>query len=127
VLYVDTSAAVKLVLEEDESEALAAFFAAADTALITSRVGMVELRQVGRRGGAGSDRADAVSAALTAIEVDDAVERLAVGLDPSLRTLDAIHLATALAVGDGLDGFVCYDARLAAAARAVGLPVVAPA
>ena len=45
----------------------------------------------------------------------------------NLRSLDAIHLAFALALGDELDAFVTYDARLADAARANGLPVVAPA
>ena len=44
-----------------------------------------------------------------------------------LGTLDAIHLATALALGDELDAFVTYDDRLADAARALGLPVVRPA
>ena len=43
------------------------------------------------------------------------------------RTLDAIHLATAIALGPELDAFVTYDDRLADAARAVGLPVVRPA
>ena len=45
---------------------------------------------------------------------------------PSLRTLDAIHLQTALEVGD-VDEFICYDERLAGAARAAGLVAVAPA
>ena len=46
---------------------------------------------------------------------------------PLLRTLDAIHLATALALVPDLDAFVTYDDRLAEAARALGLPVVRPA
>ncbi|MEA2549919.1 MAG: uncharacterized protein QOE42_2517, partial [Chloroflexota bacterium] len=46
---------------------------------------------------------------------------------PTLRTLDAIHLATALALQPDLDGFATYDDRLAAAARGLGLPVVSPA
>lgn len=45
----------------------------------------------------------------------------------SLRTLDAIHLATALGLGAELDAFVTYDNRLAEAARSLGLPVVSPA
>jgi hypothetical protein len=43
-----------------------------------------------------------------------------------VRTLDAIHLATALELGDELTAFVCYDDRLSAAAAALGLPVVTP-
>ncbi len=53
-----------------------------------------------------------------------AVRRRAAAL-PGLRTLDAIHLATALEA-PGLDAFLCYDARLAAAARSTGLPVLSP-
>jgi predicted nucleic acid-binding protein len=45
----------------------------------------------------------------------------------ALRTLDAIHLATAMALAPGLDAFVTYDDRLAEAARALGLPVIRPA
>jgi predicted nucleic acid-binding protein len=126
VLYVDTSAAVKLLLAEDESDALAAFLEARDVPLLTSRVGVVELRRVGRRGGARADRADAVAASFTVIELDSAIEDLAVRLDPRLRALDAVHLASALAVGDLLSGFVCYDERLAGAAARAALPVVSP-
>jgi hypothetical protein len=86
----------------------------------------VELRRVGRRSGAGADRADALAATLVVVELDETVERHAVSIDPSLRAPDAIHLATALAAGDSLDGFVCYDARLAAAAESLGLTVLAP-
>ena len=52
----------------------------------------------------------------------------AAALNPAtLRTLDAIHLATALELRDELTAFVCYDDRLSAAARDLGMPVVAPA
>ena len=127
MLYVDTSASVKLLLVEEESDALEEFLRSADVPLLTSRVGVVELRRVGRRGGASADRADAVAATFTTIELDAAAEGLAVGLDSGLRTLDAVHLASALAMGDELGGFVCYDARLTEAATRIGLPVVAPA
>lgn len=127
MLYVDTSASVKLLLAEEESHALLAFLRSEDLPLLTSRVGVVELRRVGRRGGASADRADALAATFAVIELDATVERLAVGLDPKLRSLDAVHLVSAAAVGDALTGFVCYDARLSEAAARIGLPVVAPA
>ena len=62
-------------------------------------------------------------------EVDRTIAALAAALEPphKLRTLDAIHLATALALRSELDAFVTYDDRLAEAARALGLPVVRPA
>jgi hypothetical protein len=127
VLYLDTSAAAKLLVEEAESGALGELLRSAGTSLVTSRVGVVELRRVGRRSGAGADRADALSATLVVVELDETVERHAVERNLDLRALDAIHLATALAAGDSLDGFVCYDAHLAAAAESVGLTVLAPA
>lgn len=59
---------------------------------------------------------------------DPAIARAAGDLAPfSLRTLDAIHLASALARGPELDAFLTYDDRLAEAARSLGLPVVRPA
>lgn len=127
MLYLDTSAAAKLLLEEEESDALGEFLRSAETPLMTSRVGIVELRRVGRRSGAGADRADALAASLVVVELDETVERRAIVIDPGLRTLDAIHLATALAAAESVDGFVCYDVHLAAAAESLGLTVHAPA
>jgi len=60
------------------------------------------------------------------VELDETVERHAITIDPGLRSLDAIHLATAIAAAESIDGFVCYDVRLADAARALGLTVLAP-
>ena len=124
--YLDTSATAKLLVAEAESDALSDFLRRTGGLLMTSRVGIIELRRVGRKSGAGADRADALAATLVIAEVDQTLEHQAVHVDPSLRTLDAIHLATALAAGDALDGFVCYDTRLARAAGDVGLRVLSP-
>ena len=60
--------------------------------------------------------------------MDDTVLAIARRLDPSeLRSLDAIHLATALSIGGDLGALFSYDDRLAAAATAAGLRVLAPA
>jgi len=65
--------------------------------------------------------------ALTLVDVTAAVFEVAGRLDPvGLRSLDAVHLATALDLGDDLEGLVTYDDRLADAATANGVPVVAP-
>ena len=126
MLYLDTSATAKLLLEEAESDALGNYLRSAERPLLTSRVGIVELRRVGRRIDAGADRADALAASLVIVELDETVERHAITIDPGLRSLDAIHLATAIAAAESIDGFVCYDVRLADAARALGLTVLAP-
>ena len=126
MLYLDTSATAKLLLAEVESDALREYLRVSNTLLLASRVGVLELRRVGRRIAGGADRADAVAATLAVVELNEVVERIAVDLDPGLRALEAIHLATALAAGESLAGFVCYDARLASAARTVGLNVLAP-
>lgn len=127
MLYLDTSATARLLIEEPESKALGDFLRSARTQLVTSRVGVVELRRIGRRIDAGADRADALAASLVVVELNEMIERQAITIDPGLRSLDAIHLATALVAADSIDGFVCYDVRLAAAATALGLAVLAPA
>jgi uncharacterized protein len=125
VLYLDTSATAKLLQEEAQSRALGRYLRSVDAPLVTSRVGIVELRRVGRRVGA-ADRADALAATLVVVELDEIVERGALEVDARLRTSDAIHLATAILMGDELTAFVCYDERLATAASASRLSVVAP-
>lgn len=126
MLYLDSSATLKLVRQEPESAALTGFLEEVDDTLVTSRVGIVELRRVARRGGASTDRADAIAGTLEIIELDAGVEGIAVTLAPELRALDAIHLASALTSRELLGGFVCYDHRLADAATREGLPVMAP-
>ena len=90
----------------------------------TSVVGEIEVRQVAARAGAD---ADAVLAPLSLIELDGPIRRSAGGVgSPALRSLDAIHLATALSLGDDLGAFCCYDTRLAADAETAGLTVLSP-
>ena len=61
------------------------------------------------------------------VDVDPALVRIASAVSPvGLRTLDAIHLASAIALGSALEAFVTYDRRLAKAAREAGLPVASP-
>ena len=61
------------------------------------------------------------------LELDADIRRAAADLsDPGLRTLDAIHLATALSLGERCGAFFAYDDRLIAAARAHGLTVTVP-
>ncbi len=126
--YLDASALVKLVVSEPETTALERAILDRD-ALFTSEVGAVELRRaIGRTGHpAAADQAEAVLDAVFLADLTPAIGAQAGRLQPpSLRTLEAIHVATAasLALPD-LD-FITYDERQAAAARAHGLRVLQP-
>jgi predicted nucleic acid-binding protein len=74
------------------------------------------------------DRLEKELSGVTLIRLEEAVQTLAGAIGPPrLRSLDAIHLASALSIGDYPEAFVTYDDRLADAARAVGLNVLTPA
>ncbi len=123
--YADASALVKLVIGEPESASMHAFIEAFDE-VVTSQVGIIETRRTASRRGGPTGLLDTVLAAVGALEIDAAIAATAAVLEPpSLRTLDAIHLASALSLYH-VDAFVTYDARLAEAARAIGLPVASP-
>jgi predicted nucleic acid-binding protein len=128
LLYLDSSAVMKLVFEEAETAALETFLI--DRPLrVSSSLARVEVMRAARSVGDGlvNRHADGVLAALTLIAPDAALLAHAVNLDPiSLRALDAIHLATAVALLPDIDGMVVYDVRLADAARQAGLTVWAP-
>jgi predicted nucleic acid-binding protein len=126
--YLDASALVKLAVHEPESAALEAAVRQRD-ALITSTVGAIELqRALARTRKAGAiEQASAVLDAMFLADMTAAVRSRAGRLEPaSLRTLDAIHVATALSLVLPDLEFVTYDDRQAAAARACGLSVVQP-
>jgi len=97
---------------------------------VASALAATEVHRALRRAGASAAvrrRADAVLAGLVLVWVDEPVLRRAASFaDPALRALDAIHLATAMSLGDDPDAFVTYDARLARAARRQRLKVVHP-
>lgn len=124
--YLDASALVKLVIAEVESVALHRWYVEAER-LVTSRIGVIEtIRATSRMPFDPAHRAK-VMGDVEVVELQDPIARSAASVPPStLRTLDAIHLASALAIGE-LDAFVTYDDRLAAAARSAGLTVVRPA
>jgi len=127
--YIDTSALAKLVVAEPETAALQAWFAERERNPVSCDLARTELLRSVRR--AAPDcvvRAREVLDSVTLIEVTTAMFEGAGLLDPAiLRTLDAVHLAAALVLGDELDGLVTYDDRLAQAALANGITVIAPA
>jgi uncharacterized protein len=126
--YLDTSALVKLVVSQGETAALRAWMGEAERTPVSCDLARTELLRAVRR--AAPDRvvqARAVLDSITLLNVTTSVFEQAGRLDPAvLRSLDAIHLAAALSLGDDLDGIVTYDERLAEAAQSNGIPVTAP-
>ena len=124
--YLDASALVKLIVEERESPVLRTYLAKV-TDWLTSRVAEVEVaRTVRRRTDIPEPDLTALWSPVSFIELDSLIAALAASLLPAaLRSLDAIHLATAITAGPSA-AFVTYDDRLAAAARANGLKVESP-
>ena len=126
--YLDTSALVKLVVAEPQTAALRSWLTATDRDPVASDLVRTELlRAVQRVVPDRALQARQVLDSLTLLQVTSAVFAAAGRLDPTaVRSLDAIHLAAALELGDDLDGLVTYDDRLAAAAISNGVAVVAP-
>ena len=124
--YLDTSAFMKLVCAEAESSALRRDLAGRD--LLSSALLVVEGRRASRRyGEIASRRARAALTAITLLPLDEAILDAASEVGPAeLRSLDAVHLATLISLGDDLERVYCYDARLTGAAKALGITVSQP-
>ena|SRR5438094_8133076 len=126
--YLDTSAVAKLVMVEPESGALDNFLRnrplQAAAALLRTEV----LRAAMRVSQAHVAQARRLLASLAFVEVDRSLlDHAGTLMPPEMRSLDAIHVAAALALGDDLGEFVTYDRRMQAAAQQWGLVVVSPA
>lgn len=127
VWYLDTSAALKLLIQEAGSDALTSAINLQRPTLISSLLLETELRRAGHRGvGVTQQAATALLARVTLVEAPASLFREA-GLLPgsTLGSLDALHLATAIRLD--VDALVTYDHRLADAAQATGLGVLSPA
>jgi predicted nucleic acid-binding protein len=129
VWYLDTSAAVKLVVAEPGSRALRRWLAGRDGQVVASDLVRTELLRATRRSAPDTVvQARAVLDALVLLTMPTSVFERAAMLEPELlRSLDALHLAAALELGDDLEGIVTYDERMGTAAEAMGIRVVAPA
>lgn len=129
MIYLDTSALLKLIRQEDETAALIEWLELRpDESVVTSELGRVEVLRAARRiGGQMLAEALAVVGDIDLVSLDRAVQDIACDLDdPLLRTLDALHLASALLLGSHLTAFVAYDLRLIDAADGAGLIVDTP-
>jgi uncharacterized protein len=129
MIYLDTSAALKLVVAEPETGRLELWMAEhAGIPRVSSRLLRIEmLRAVTRAAPHQIRRANVVLSAIALLSMDDVAPAAEVIGDKTLRSLDAIHLATAHEIRTDLSAFVCYDKRLRDSAHALGLPVEAPA
>jgi uncharacterized protein len=133
IFYVDASALVKLVRDEDESSALRAYLAGAD--LVSSELILTEVPRAVQRAVANEpalprdlllERAGELIDALALRPLDRGLLAGAGALaEPTLRALDAIHVASAVDLHP-IEAFVTYDERQAAAARLAGLRTMAP-
>ena len=126
MFFLDTSALVKLVIDEPGSEGVRRFLG--DGALASSMLVVTELpRAVLRRARVAREVIDGTLAGMMLVGLDHELLRTAGRLQPpGLRSLDAIHLAAAITLREELDAFVAYDERLLDAASALGLPVASP-
>jgi predicted nucleic acid-binding protein len=133
VFYADTSALVKLVRDEAESDALRAYLAGSD--LVSSELVLTEIPRAVRRAAADEpvlpldvllERAGELIDAVALRSLDRALLAGAGALtEPALRALDAIHVITAIDLHP-IEAFVTYDERQAAVARLTGLRTMAP-
>ena len=125
--YLAPSAYVKLIVEEPESAALHRELAEWSAWVSSALLGVEAVRAGRRLGETIADSAEASLSDIALIPLDDQVLAITRRLDPGeLRSLDAIHLATALSIGTDLAALFSYDDRLTTAATAAGLRVLAP-
>jgi uncharacterized protein len=130
LIYLDSSALVKLAVTEPESGALAEWLRTSAPAIrVSSPLVRVEVPRAVWRADPGSlPQAYTIVRRLREIRISDAVLTRAAGVRPNvLRTLDAIHVASAMSIRDDLTALVSYDKRMLAAAQEVGLPTACPA
>lgn len=127
-LYLDSSAFVKFAVEEPETAALRRFLADRASRRVSSALLRTESLRAVRH--LGADALATVREGLRRVDligIDDRILDAAGTLEPRvLRALDAIHMATAQAVGDDLEVIVTYDDRMVEAARLLGLSTATP-
>ena len=130
MIYFDASALVKLVFEETESAALAEWLTVrADVPKVSSDLSTIELLRTCRRVDEDAvEGANLLLAGIDLLPMDRAIVEKAATLVPTeLRSLDAIHLASALSMKANLTALVAYDVRLCSAAAEAGIEVISPA
>ena len=127
MVYLDSSALVKLVIAEPESQALRRYLRSEPQRASCALARVEVLRAVRSHGAKALARARQVLRRVDMIQLDDDLLDDAATLDAGvLQSLDAIHLAAARTLGDELTTIVTYDGRMASAADGLGLVVETP-
>ncbi|MFI7304365.1 MULTISPECIES: type II toxin-antitoxin system VapC family toxin [Micromonospora] len=127
MIYLDSSALITLIAGRTYVTELQEFLASrAGMPMGTSSVGFVETVRTLDRIGDYPDAMQMLVRNFTEILVTEEVRDSAAALPAGIRTLDALHVASAQALGDALDTLVTYDKRMSDIAVSVGLPVAAP-
>lgn len=127
MVYLDSSALVKLVITETESTALRRYLRAEPRRASCALARVEVIRAVRPHGAAAVTRARRLLRRLDLVQIDDELLDTAAALDPGIvRSLDAIHLAAAELLGDELTALVTYDHRMTTAAVLIGLTVDTP-
>ena len=129
MIYLDSSALLKLVVAEDETEPLTSWLAErTGTAWVSSELATVEVVRAARRlDDTAVPAARILLERLDLVPLSGLVVRTAQDLcPPTLRSLDALHLASAMLLREDLTAFVAYDAALAGSAGDAGLVIVSP-
>ena len=124
--YLDTSAFVKTVIAERESQRLLSWLRDWPDRTSSALLRTEAIRAIRRHGSGAAERAREKIEELELLHLDRSILDAAADLDVEARTLDAIHLASALALGPDLGVVVTYDARVARAALELGIDTVAP-
>jgi uncharacterized protein len=127
VIYLDASALVTLVTGRPYASELRAFLAdSPEMPMGTSTIGFIETVRTLDRVGSYPTAMQDLLASFTEILVTDEIRDAAASLPGGVRTLDAVHIASAQAIGDALASLISYDKRMLDIAHSIGIPTAAP-
>lgn len=124
MIYLDTSAAAKALIDEADSEIVRRMFAE-DTQFVSSKLLAVELHAVADRQFIASDAVQELLDRVALVSLDDSLLDDAISMHSRLRTLDALHLATAVRLKGAISSIITFDKELAEAASRNGIPAAA--
>lgn len=129
MIYLDSCALIKLIIVEAESSALAGHLTRSGQRVLSSEIAVVETHRTMVRLGVGAEvhaQADELLGDTLLLPVQPVLGTAGRLPYPGLRSLDAVHLASAQSLGPTLTSFITYDRRLANIAREAGVQIAAP-